>query len=388
MPDGAADYPLDELAGKTPLQAASTPWMDFLAANGCLGKAKTVPAGMNPGSDVATLSLLGYDPIKYYSGRGPLEAASMGIELTAGQTAFRCNLVTVENGVLKDYSAGHVSTEEGSSLIEAIQKSMGNKNITFYPGVSYRHLMVAEGNFAATVCMPPHDVVGRALDEIGPQGDGSELLQELMQKSAEVLEKHRINQIRRREEKNPANMIWLWGQGKAPVMPTLKEKYNLEGAVISAVDLIKGIGRYAGLEAIEVPGATGYFDTDYLAKAKFALDALAKKDFVFVHVEAPDEAGHVGNIEEKIRAIENFDGKIVRPIMEGLKETDFKILIVPDHATPVRVKTHTSDPVPFLIYRSSKQIKGKAEGFHERAVEDSSLCFEQGFELMDYFIKP
>lgn len=387
MPDGAADYPLDELDGKTPLQAASTPRMDFLAANGCLGKAKTIPAGMNPGSDVATLSLLGYDPIKYYSGRGSLEAASMGIELTASQTAFRCNLVTIENGVLKDYSAGHVSTEEASSLIEAIQKSMGNKSITFYPGVSYRHLMVAEGDFTATVCMPPHDVVGKAINEIGPQGDGSELLQELMQKSAEVLEEHRINQIRKREGKNPANMIWLWGQGKAPVMPTLKEKYNLEGAVISAVDLIKGIGRCAGLEAIEVPGATGYFDTDYLAKAKFALDVLAKKDFVFVHVEAPDEAGHVGNIEEKIRAIENFDGKIVRPVFEGLKETDFKILIVPDHATPIRVKTHTSDPVPFLIYRSSKQIKGKAEGFHERVVEDSSLCFEQGFELMDYFIK-
>lgn len=388
VPDGAADYPLDELDGKTPLQAASTPQMDFLASKGSIGQVKTIPSGMNPGSDVAILSLLGYDPRKYYSGRGPLEAASMGIKLTQDQTAFRCNLVTVDKGTLTDYSAGHISSEEAVSLIEVIQKKLGGSEYTFYPGVSYRHLMVADGDFSSTVCMPPHDVIGKSVEQILPRGIGSEVLRRLMEASTEILKEHGINRSRSSEGKNPANMIWLWGLGKAPKMPTMKEKYGLEGAVISAVDLVKGIGSYAGLQPIVVPEATGYFDTNYLGKARFALQAIGQKDFVFVHIEAPDEAGHIGSVKEKIRAIENFDLKVVKPILEGLKNVgDFKILIAPDHATPIKIRTHTMDPVPFLIYCSLKPVSGSAVGFHERAATNTSLDFDQGYELMDYFIE-
>jgi len=387
VPDGAADYPLDELDGRTPLQAAFTPRMDFLAANGLLGRAQTIPAGMSPGSDVANLSLLGYDPKKYYSGRGPLEAASMGIGLNSDETAFRCNLVTVEDGILKDYSAGHISTPEATSLIESIQRGLSDESFTFHPGVSYRHLMVAKGDFSAAISQPPHDVMGKPVADILPVGEGSELLRKLMFDSVEILERSEVNQARQAEKKNRANMIWLWGQGKASSLPLFREEHGLEGGVISAVDLIKGIGRAAGLEAMSVPGATGYFDTDYLAKARFALDVLKRKDFVFVHVEAPDEAGHVGNIKEKVNAIENFDEKIVGPIFEGLKKSgDFKIMIVPDHPTPIKVKTHTSDPVPWLIYRSTEKARSGADSFCEASVRDSSLFFEEGFKLMGYFI--
>lgn len=387
VPDGAADYPLDELDGRTPLQAAVTQQMDALAANGIMGRAKTIPPGMNPGSDVANLSLLGYDPKKYYTGRGPLEAASMNVVLSENETAFRCNLVTVENGILKDYSAGHISTEEAASLIRAVQNSLGDENFTFYSGVSYRHLMVTKTDFSATLCTPPHDIVGKPIDEVLPRGDGSKIIRELMFNSVKILEQHKVNRTRHLEKKSAANMIWLWGQGKAPAMPQFKEKYGLEGAIISAVDLIKGIGRVAGLDAVNVPGATGYFDTDYLAKAQFAIESLEEKDFVFVHVEAPDEAGHTGNTKEKIRAIENFDRKIVKPIVERLKKLeDFKVMIVPDHLTPIKVKTHTREPVPFLIYSSVKEVTSTDRDFCEASVEDSSLFFEQGFKLMDYFV--
>lgn len=387
MPDGAADYPLEELDGKTPWQVATTPQTDFLASKGILGRVKTVPAGMEPGSDVANLSLLGYDPHKYYSGRGPLEAVSMGIKLGDGETAFRCNLVTVESGTLKDYSAGHISTQEAAGLIRAVQNMLGDNNFTFYPGVSYRHLMVTKNDFSSTICMPPHNVVGKHLDEVFPSGSGAETLKKLMSASTKILEMHSVNHMRKSRKKNPANMIWLWGQGEAPSLPAFREKYGLEGAIISAVDLVKGIGWYAGLEAINVPGATGYFDTDYLAKAEYALRALKKKDFVFVHVEAPDEAGHMGNIEEKIRAIENFDKKIVGPVYAKLKgTTDFKILIAPDHATPIKVKTHTSDPVPFLVYSSLEETSEGSRLFCEATAVEASLYFDAGFKLMDFFI--
>ena len=387
VPDGAADHPLDELGGKTPLQAASTPQMDYLAAHGRLGRVETVPAEMTPGSDVATLSLLGYDPAKYYEGRGPLEAASMGIKLAEGQMAFRCNLVTVRDRILEDFSAGHISTEEAGQLIEKIQVVLGDESFTFYPGISYRHLMVAKGDFSSAVCRPPHDVVGKKLEEILPAGPGSDVLRNLMSRSTEILGQAEVNRIREERKQNPANMIWLWGQGKAPSMPGIKDKYGIEGAVISAVDLIKGIGRYAGLECINVPGATGYFDTDYSAKARAAIEVLGQKDFVFVHVEAPDEAGHSGSVEEKVRAIESFDLKIVKPVFEALKEMgEFKILIAPDHATPIEVRTHTEEPVPFLIYSSARSYSGGGDGFDERAAAGSSMVFEHGFELMDFFI--
>lgn len=387
MPDGAADYPLDELEGKTPLQAAHTPQMDYLATHGIVGRATTVPASMQPGSDVANLSLLGYDPKKYYSGRGPLEAASMGIKLDKGDTAFRCNLVTVQDGILADYSAGHISTGEAAVLIDIIQKSFGNKSYTFYPGISYRHLMVTKEDFTSTVCLPPHDVIGERVENILPSGKNSQVLAQLMLASKKILEMHNINHAREEMKKNMANMIWLWGQGKTPSMPHFREKYGCGGAVISAVDLVKGIGRCAGLEAIDVPGATGYFDTDYSAKARFALGVLKREDFVFVHVEAPDEAGHVGNIEEKIRAIENFDEKIVKTVFEELiKMGDFKIMIVPDHATPIKVKTHTAEPVPFIIYSSTEEVVDEIKSFSEASAKNSSLFFEEGFRLIDFMI--
>lgn len=387
VPDGAADYPLDELEGKTPLQAAHTPQMDYLAVHGIVGRATTVPVGMQPGSDVANLSLLGYDPKKYYSGRGPLEAASMGIELDEDDTAFRCNLVTVRDGILTDYSAGHISTGEAAVLIDIIQKSFGNKNYTFYPGISYRHLMVTKEDFSSAICLPPHNVIGERVENILPSGRNSQPLIQLMLASNKVLEIHSINYERKEEKKNIANMIWLWGQGKAPSMPNFREKYGCGGAIISAVDLVKGIGRCAGLEAINVPGATGYFDTDYSAKAQAALDVLKREDFVFVHVEAPDEAGHVGNIKEKIRAIENFDEKIVKTIFKELSKTgDFKIMIAPDHATPIKVKTHTAEPVPFIIYSSAEEVVDDLKSFSEASAKNSSLFFKEGFKLVGFMI--
>jgi len=387
VPDGAADHPLDELDGKTPLQAARTPQMDYLASHGVVGRAKTVPVSMQPGSDVANLSLLGYDPKKYYSGRGPLEAASMGIKLDKGDTAFRCNLVTVQDGILTDYSSGHISTGEAVVLIDIIQKSFGNKSYTFYPGISYRHLMVTKEDFSSVVCLPPHNVIGEKVENILPSGRNSQVLVQLMLASKKILEMHNINHTRGENKKNMANMIWLWGQGKALSMPHFKEKYGCGGAIISAVDLVKGIGRCAGLKAIDVPGATGYFDTDYSAKARAALDILKKEDFVFVHVEAPDEAGHVGNIKEKIRAIENFDEKIVKSIFEELKKTgDFKIMVAPDHATPIKVKTHTAEPVPFIIYSSAEEVVDDIQSFSEVSAQNSSLFFEEGFRLIDFMI--
>ncbi len=369
------------------MEAASTMQMDYLAARGSLGKVRTIPARMSPGSDVATLSLLGYDPLEYYDGRGPLEAASMGIELREEQMAFRCNLVTVREGILEDFSAGHISTNEASKLIASVQESLGNQIFTFYAGVSYRHLMVAAGDFSLTVCVAPHDVVGKRVEQILPTGPGSDIIGKLMLDSVQVLKENEVNREREKQKKNPANMIWLWGQGKTPALPSFRSKYGIEGGVISAVDLIKGIGWYAGLQFITVPGATGYFDTDYLAKGRAALEVLGEKDFVFVHVEAPDEAGHAGSIEEKIRAIENFDQKLVKPVFEGLQRIgDFKVLIAPDHATPIQVKTHTSEPVPFLIYSSGQELASHAEGFSERAAARSDLCFQEGFKLMDHFV--
>lgn len=387
VPDGASDYPLEELNGKTPLQAAKKPNMDFLAQKGITGTVKTVPEGMEPGSDVANLSLFGYDPLKYYTGRGPLEAANRGIFLKSDETAFRCNLITASDELIFDYSAGHISTEEAKVLIEALDEKLANESIRFYSGISYRHLMIIKGDFSQTQCTPPHNVVGEPLVKHLPQGSGDQILKDLINASRDILKDHPINLKRIKEGKNPANLIWLWGQGKAPLLPTFKEKYDLEGGVISAVDLIKGIGHFVGLEVVEVPGATGYYDTDYTAKANYALDVLKEKDFVFVHVEAPDEAGHAGDIKEKIRAIENFDEKLVSVILRGLENYEaYRILLVPDHPTPIKVRTHVAEPVPFVIYDSLNEVSG-AGSFDEISIKGESLCFKEGYKLMDFFIK-
>ena len=389
--DGMADYPIKELGDRTPLEAARTPNMDFIAKNGMLGRIKTVPEKATPGSDVANITIFGYDPVKYYSGRGPLEAANLGVDLEEGDVAFRCNIVTASGDILEDYSAGHISSKEGALLIKAVNELLGVGRFKFYSGVSYRNLMVvkkgAQEGFDAAKCLAPHDITGQSISNNLPKGGAAEALIELMQKSRAILEKNEINLVRIDLKENPGNMIWLWGQGKKPAMPTFKEKYGLSGSVISAVDLIKGLGGIIGLDVINVPGATGYYDTDYEGKARAALKSLENKDFVFVHVEAPDEAGHNGDLREKVTAIERFDQLVVGTILEAYKlKKNFRILVLPDHATPVALKTHTSDVVLFGMYGTDVKAEGFA-GYNEKEALSSQVYFDKGYELMDYFIK-
>lgn len=389
--DGMSDYPLKELGERTPLEAARTPNMDFIARHGCLGRAKTIPGGFTPGSDVAQISIFGYDPKKYYTGRGPLEAANLGVELADDDIAFRCNLITASGESLKDYSAGHINSKEAGILINFIDQTLGTNRIKFYPGISYRHLMVikrgAEEHLHKTQCKPPHDILDQNILKNFPKGDGAELLINLMQESRRILEKHEINLVRLDLKENPANMIWLWGQGKRPNMDKFSEKYGIEGSVISAVDLIKGLGKLLGLEVINVEGATGYYDTNYEGKAQAALEALKNKDFVFVHLEAADEAGHNGDLREKITAIERFDQLVLGKILEEFKDKkNFRILVLPDHATPVALRTHAADPVPFGIFGQGIIAKGFLN-YSEKEAEKSDLYFDQGHELMNYFIK-
>ena len=392
--DGMADRPAKARGDRTPLVDAKTVHMDWLAQRGLLGSVRTIPLGMHPGSDVANLSILGYDPKRYYSGRAPLEAASIGVALGEGDVAYRCNLVTLtaENGqtVMTDYSSGHIATEEARDLIESVAAALGSGDIAFYPGVSYRHLMVWRGGRSAARCVPPHDILGKDVAAYLPSGDGGEVLRELQERSMAVLKDHPVNRKRRESGKRPATSIWLWGQGKRPALPTFREKYGLRGALISAVDLTKGLGIYAGFDILNVPGATGWLDTNYKGKAEHALAALSDVDFVYVHVEAPDEAGHAGSYDDKVRAIEDFDSFVVGNVLRGLKEgfAEYRVLLMPDHATPVEARTHTEEPVPFVIYDS------RTERFNEGAVYDESVVrrqgiamFEEGHNLMDYFIR-
>ena len=389
--DGMADYPVKELEERTPLEAGRTPNMDFIAKHGRLGRVRTIPDEMSPASDVANLSILGYDPQKFYTGRGPLEAANLGVDLEEDDVAFRCNLITASGDTLTDYSAGHISSKEAQIIIKFIDKNLGTNRIKFYPGVSYRHLMLvkrgAEQKLEDLKCKPPHDITGQGISKNLPRGDNAEILIKLMEDSRKVLEKHEINLVRVDLKENPANMIWLWGQGKKPAMPKFIDKYGLQGSIISAVDLLKGLGKILGLEVVNVPGATGYYDTDYEAKAKAAIKALKKNDFVFVHVEAPDEAGHNGDLREKITAIERFDQLVVGTILEAFKRKgDFRVLVLPDHATPVAVKTHTAEPVLFGIFGKGIIARGFLN-YSEKEAEKSDLYFNNGYELLEYFIK-
>jgi 2,3-bisphosphoglycerate-independent phosphoglycerate mutase len=389
--DGMADYPVDDLEGKTPLEAAKTPNMDFIAKNGRVGQVKTIPRGLPPASDVANLSIIGYDPKKFYTGRGPLEAVNLGIELQQDEVAFRCNLVTYEKDRLVDYSAGHITTKEASMLINFLNEKLGSPSMRFYPGVSYRHLLVIKGadkdRLLKVNCWPPHDITGWKISKHLPRGRGSLLLKELMFKSRELLQRHEVNLVRIDLKENPANMIWLWGQGTKPNLPSFEEKFGLSGSVISAVDLIKGIGKIVGLEVINVPGATGYYDTDYAAKAKYGIKSLREKDFLFLHVEAPDEAGHNGDLREKITAIERFDRLVVGQFLKHFKfrQDKFRLLLLSDHATPLSVRTHTRDPVCFAIYGSDIG-PGGINKFNEKQARESDLVFNRGHQLMDYLI--
>ena len=396
--DGMADYPVESLGGKTPLMVARTPYMDRMANQGEIGLVRTVPDGFNPGSEIANLSIFGYDPVRYYTGRGPLEAASLRVNLSADDIAFRCNLVTLKfrgsEILMEDFSAGHITDEEASKIIADLNNEMGASGIQFHAGVSYRHLMVLKNGAAKFSGLekleltPPHDIIGKEISPFLPQTEAPVLT--LMKESQRVLKNHPVNQARETKGLPPANSIWLWGQGHSPQMVTMKERFGMDGYVISAVHLIKGIGMLAGLEVLEVPGATGYFDTNYDGKARYALRGLREKDFVYVHVEAPDEAGHMGDLQLKIDAIEAFDEKIVGAILEGMKEFKrYKILVLPDHPTPLSVRTHTADPVPYVICSNEKSpISAHGTTFDEASAGRSGICIEKGFELIERFLSP
>jgi len=389
--DGMADYPLPDFGDRTPLEIAKTPNMDYVACSGILGRVKTIPDGMLPGSDVAGMSLMGYAPEEYYTGRAPLEAANLGIELGECDVAFRCNFVTVVGDTLIDFSSGHITTEEGHSLVYSLNHELGTDDVVFYGGVGYRNLLImrkASNNLVEIRCSPPHDIIGQSVAEHLPQGMGQEELIRLMQKSSAVLAHHEVNSARVQSGNNPGNMIWLWGQGTKPNLPTYRERYGLDsGVVISAVDLIKGLGKILGLKVIDVPGATGYYDTDYHGKAMAAVEALENVDFVLVHVEAPDEAGHNGDLKEKIRAIENFDRFVVGKVLEYVEQKqDARMMVLPDHFTPLSVRTHTREPVPFAICGHHVDGGGFL-GYSEREAEKSEFVFGNGCQLIEYLFE-
>jgi len=391
--DGMADYPTQKLGGKTPLQCAFTPFMDQIAAEGTIGLVDTIPPGVNPGSDVATLSVLGYDPRETYTGRGPLEAASMGINLGPNDMVYRCNLVTVGDkdspgAFMDDFTAGHISSDEAREIIIDINKQLGSTQLEFFPGVGYRHLFVWREAPSSPETTPPHDITGKPVADHLPHGDLAEEVNSIMRRAADILKDHPVNAKRQEAGKKQANSIWLWGQGKKPQLVPLTQKYYISGGMISAVDLLKGIGVTAGLKVCSVEGATGYIDTNYEGKARMALDVLNFMDFVFVHLEAPDEMGHEGNAEGKIRAIELFDEKIVGTILTRKDSFgDYRIIVLSDHPTPLDVRTHVSDPSPFAVL-SSRREENKAAGlpFNEINARESGLLISPGYLLMERFI--
>ncbi len=394
--DGMADYPVPALADKTPLQCCRKPNMDKLARMGEVGLVQTVPPGMPPGSDVANLSVLGYDPEKYYTGRSPIEAVSMGVPLTNTDVAFRCNLVNLsgeneyENKVMVDYSSDEISSAEAGELIAAIAAELNSDSFTFYPGISYRHLMIWHNGPLELQLTPPHDIADKKINPYLPKGNKANVLLDLMKHSRMILQDHPVNRGRIAKNLRPATSIWLWGQGKRADIPSFFEKFQLKGAVISAVDLAKGLGLCAGLDVINVPGATGNVHTNFKGKAEAALQAFKDgRDFVYLHIEAPDEAGHRGEIENKIKAIEKIDAEVLAPILAELPKlnSEFKILILPDHPTPLTLKTHVSDPVPYIIYQSNRPNESRIESFNEETARQSGIFIEKGFTLMDRFIR-
>jgi 2,3-bisphosphoglycerate-independent phosphoglycerate mutase len=385
--DGMSDWPVEELGNKTPLQAAHTPHMDALARLGKTGQALTIPEGMSTGSDVAALTILGYDTRHLYTGRSPLEAASIGIQLQPTDVALRCNLVVLGEidgqRTMADFSGGHITTEEARQLIDTLNEKLGSDTFRFYPGVSYRHCLVWREGRLGMQLTPPHDITGRPIAEYLPSGDGAAELQHLIDASQALFREHPLNRLRREHGAPPISSIWLWGAGKRPQIPSFRDTYGLTGAVISAVDLHKGLAIYAGLEPISVPGATGWLDTNYAGKVEYALKALQSKDFVFLHVEAPDEAGHQGDVRAKVQAIEDFDAKVVGPMLAGLQQQfdAYRVLLLPDHPTPLALKTHVREPVPIAFYGSGVEPDA-GQTFDESVREQGSLNVQQGTKLM------
>lgn len=389
LPDGAADEPVDELDGRTPLEVARTPAIDWVATNGRQGRVVTVPEGFSPGSDVATLSLFGYDPNTYYTGRAPLEAAAQGLVVRPGELVFRCNFVTIVDGIMADFTAGHIVQTESGRLIEDLNRHVADDRCRFHTGVSYRNLMVAShADGSKLQCTPPHDIPGQRVIDHQPKGEGANWLQAIQDRAHRMLEGHDVNVARRALGEQPVTDIWLWGQGKAPRLPVFHRRFGLHGAVIAAVDLIRGIARSAGMGLIDVPGATGYLDTDYAAKGTAAVDAIDRFDLVVVHIEAPDEAGHLGNVDAKITAIERIDEYIVAPLLESLqRRRAWRILIAPDHPTPVGTRVHSAAPPPFCIAGDGVHPVLKRP-FSEAAAAESELYINTGHELMPLFLRP
>lgn len=391
--DGMADYPVEALGGKTPLEAAKKPNIDRLAKGGRLGMVKTVPDGFKPGSDVANLSAMGYDPLECYTGRSPLEAVSMGIQMEDTDVAFRCNLVTLsdeleyEKKTMMDYSSGEITTDEAAELIRAVDEAFSTDEILFYPGISYRHCMIWHHGPKGLHLTPPHDISDRKIAGYLPENS---VILDLMKRSYQVLKDHPVNQDRIARGLNPANSIWLWGEGTRPGVTEFEAAYGVKASVISAVDLIKGIGLCAGMKVIEVEGATGNIDTNFKGKGEAALQTLLEgQDLVYIHVEAPDECGHHGDIEGKVRAIELIDEEIVGPLLKGLEEAgeDYGILVMPDHPTPVSIKTHISDPIPYLLYHSNHVEDSGIDTFTEKTGASTGVYVEPGYLLMSQLLE-
>jgi 2,3-bisphosphoglycerate-independent phosphoglycerate mutase len=391
--DGMADFPLAELGGKTPLEAANTPAMDQLAKEGLVGLFCPIPEGFPPGSDIGNLSLFGYNPAETFTGRAPLEAARQGIELNSNQVCFRCNLVTLGDGVMKSFTSGHISTAEADQIIRTLNDSCSDAPVVFYTGVSYRHLCVADatevplGELASIRCEPPHNITDKPFEPYLPQGEGSEFVRGLMERAIPLLRNHPVNAARIADGKSPATNIWLWGQGRSPKLVGYQETYGITGAVISAVDLVKGIGICAGLKSIDVPGATGYLDTNYAGKVRAGLDALEEHDFVYIHIEATDETSHEGRTDLKIQAIEDFDSKVVAPCMARARERgDVRIVVAPDHVTAISTKTHASGPVPFVVHGPGVEHNG-ASAYDERSAEATGVLLNEGYKLVPLTIR-
>ncbi len=394
--DGMADYPIDSLHGATPMQAAVKPTMDALARYAEVGLVKTVPDQLAPGSDVANLSVMGYDPAAYYTGRSPLEAASIGIDLADDDVTLRCNLVTLseeagyEEKTMVDYCADDISTAEAHELIQAVQEKLGSERFSFYPGVSYRHCLVwKHGDPRPGKLTPPHDITGRPVAGHLPEGDGAKPLLAMMKESYEILKEHPVNLARIQRGKRPANSIWLWGEGMRPRLDSFYEKFGVKGSVISAVDLIKGIGLCAKMHSCDVEGATGYIDTNFAGKTEAALRELAEgQDFVYLHLEAPDECGHRNELIKKIQSIGLIDRFVLKPLREGMaKLGDYSIMVLPDHPTPISTRTHASDPVPYLIYRSNAEQESGVLSFSEASAKTTGIYCAQGHNLMKHFLE-
>ncbi len=395
--DGMADEPIEVLGGKTPVAYAKTPTIDEMAVRSTIGMVHTIPEGCAKGSDTANLSVLGYNPQKYYFGRSPLEALSMGVTLKDTDVTFRTNVVTLseegayEDKIILDHSADEITTEEASLLIQAVEEALGNEVCKFYHGVSYRHLLVWDHGSRKVQLTPPHDILERCIKDYKPQGDHADEIWDFMKKSYDILKDHPVNRARKEKGLRPANSIWIWGEGVKPQLPLFKEKYHVEGAVISAVDLIKGIGIGAGMTSIDVEGATGNVHTNYEGKAEAAIKWLIKdnNDYVYVHLEGPDECGHRNELDNKVKAIELIDEKIIKPIKEALDASGeaYRILVLPDHPTPLCLRTHTDDPVPYMIYESGNNIVNKANQYTEEFAKTTGIVIKEGYTLMDEFLK-